>query len=242
MVALAALPEIATCATINVPSNQPTIQSGINAAANGDTVLVAPGTYFENLNLSGKAITLTSSNGPAQTTINGKQDGPAVIIDSGEVASTVVSGFTITNGLAAEVGPFLLDGGGIYIGASPTISGNIITENGACAGGGGILVAGGTPQILSNQILNNTASSGYGGGISVEGMIGNLVIQNNLISGNSASGISPGSYGGGIFLNGISTFTIVQNAIVNNQASYGGGVYLTGPGSSSTPAATPPES
>src|SRR5580704_11886179 len=122
VLALALIPQIANCATINVPANQPTIQSGINAAANGDTVLVAPGTYFENINLSGKAITLTTSNGPAQTTINGKQDGPTVTIDSGEVASTVVSGFTITNGLAAEVGPFL-NGGGVYLGASPTISG-----------------------------------------------------------------------------------------------------------------------
>ena len=35
---------------INVPSDQPTIQSAINASVDGDTVLVADGTYYENIN------------------------------------------------------------------------------------------------------------------------------------------------------------------------------------------------
>jgi len=46
------------------PAQQPTIQDGINAAASGEIVLDAPGTYFENINFSGKAITVTSSGGP----------------------------------------------------------------------------------------------------------------------------------------------------------------------------------
>lgn len=53
--------------TIRVPADQPTIQSGIGAAAPGDTVLVAPGTYVERINFSGKAITVTSETGPAGT-------------------------------------------------------------------------------------------------------------------------------------------------------------------------------
>jgi polygalacturonase len=59
--------------TIHVPADQPTIQSGINAASNGDTVLVAPGTYKENINFSGKAITLKSSGGARVTIIDGEE-------------------------------------------------------------------------------------------------------------------------------------------------------------------------
>jgi hypothetical protein len=46
--------------TIHVPKDQPTIQAGINAANNGDTVLVSPGKYVENINFNGRAITVTS--------------------------------------------------------------------------------------------------------------------------------------------------------------------------------------
>ncbi|MBN1465227.1 hypothetical protein JXA02_05660 [candidate division KSB1 bacterium] len=45
---------------IRVPQDQPTIQAGISTSANGDTVLVADDTYYENINFKGKAITVAS--------------------------------------------------------------------------------------------------------------------------------------------------------------------------------------
>src|SRR5262245_23192392 len=64
--------------TLNVPADYPTIQSAINAANNGDTVLVAPGTYYENINFNGKAITVTSSSGASATIIDGSHNGTVV--------------------------------------------------------------------------------------------------------------------------------------------------------------------
>ncbi len=81
--------------TIHVPADQPTIQAGINAAVSGDTVLVSAGTYYENINFNGKAITVTSASGPAATVIDGsKGNSPAVLFSSNEKLSSVISGFT----------------------------------------------------------------------------------------------------------------------------------------------------
>jgi hypothetical protein len=69
--------------TIHAPADQPTIQAGINAANNGDTVLIAPGTYYENIDLKGKAIMVMSSGGATASTIDGgNKEGVATILFS----------------------------------------------------------------------------------------------------------------------------------------------------------------
>jgi len=57
-VVLACLPVSATI--INVPTDYDTIQEGIDASCGGDTVLVQPGTYVENINFNGHNIVLGS--------------------------------------------------------------------------------------------------------------------------------------------------------------------------------------
>jgi Right handed beta helix region/Cep192 domain 4/HYDIN/CFA65/VesB-like, Ig-like domain/Abnormal spindle-like microcephaly-assoc'd, ASPM-SPD-2-Hydin len=236
--------------TIRVPANQPTIQAAIAAAVNGDTVLVSPGTYRENINFMGKAITVTSSGGAGVTTIDGGGAGSVVTFNTGEGNASVLNGFTIMNGAASQPPYF---GGGIYIsGASPTVSGNTITGNTACAGGGGIASSNGSPVIQGNMITNNSqawCSGGSGGGISIGGgsqtqIINNVIsgntwlvgdgggiglngaggvlIKGNTISGNSASGVSPASRGGGISSINGSSATIVQNLIFGNSAGKAG--------------------
>src|SRR5438105_6828191 len=143
-------PSLRAQQTIHVPADQPTIQAAINAAANGDTVLVAPGTYRENINFMGKAITVTSSGGPSVTTIDGGAAGSVVTFTSNEGTNSVLSGFTITNGLGSDNGNG--NGGGINIySASPTVKGNVITNNHAGNGdGGGISVTDSSAVIQAN--------------------------------------------------------------------------------------------
>src|SRR5690348_9781935 len=97
--------------TIHVPADQPSIQAGINVALTGDTVLVAPGTYQENIDFQGKAITVASEQGPAVTTIDGGLLNPVATFKTSETNSSVLQGFTLQNGKATFAAGY--DGGGI---------------------------------------------------------------------------------------------------------------------------------
>lgn len=93
--------------TINIPADQPTIQAGIDAATNGDTVLVQPGTWVENINFSGKNIVLASlflttsdTSYISQTAIDGNHTSSVITFENGEDSTAVLMGFTIQNGEA----------------------------------------------------------------------------------------------------------------------------------------------
>lgn len=250
---------VSKAAILHVPADQASIQGAINAAANGDTVLIAPGTYFENIDFLGKAITVTSEQGPAVTIIDGGSSGPVVTFAASETVQSVLSGLTLQHGQGTSAAGY--NGGGVHIqNASPTISGNVIKNNTAGSNGGGISVQSGSPVITNNTISNNSQipgwSGGVGGGLYISGtgaalVIGNTiannqetqgsgggiginaaspVIQKNVIRGNSAY-----SQGGAIYVINNSSASVVENLIVNNTGATGGGVYWLVPSGGGPP-------
>jgi parallel beta-helix repeat protein len=192
----------------------PTIQGGIDSAATGDAVVLAPGTYTgvgnRGIDFKGKAITVTSDGGRDVTIIECQGLAKGFRFHSGEGSSSVLSGVTIHNGS----GPW---GSGIdceY--SSPTISDNTISGNSALEDGGGIYCEYASPTIANNTIKDNSAGY-YGGGISCKP--GSPTISDNTISGNSADG------GGGIFYTESCSPTISNNTISGNSANGGGGIF-----------------
>ncbi len=220
--------------TLLVPSQYPTIQAGLNAAQAGDTVLVAPGTYVENIAWpSFDGIVLISEDGADTTAIDG--DGGDRVIGFPNISfsnNTQIIGFTIQNGYAVQ-------GAGIYISqGSPYIHENIIQRNIATGSstwvyGGGIFCDGtGTPLIANNTIRGNAAKGeywNYGGGIYIDNQ-NSATIWANIIENDSTIG-GYWNYGSGIYCDGGSSPDIRHNIIQNNVAfqgdrGHGAGIYV----------------
>ena len=155
------------------------IQAAINAAANGDTIIVAEGLYSENINIGGKNIVLSSTNPgdvavTANTVIDGGGNASVVTFSGSEDETCVLSGFTIQNGMAHGGG-----GGILGQGTKALIEHNVITGNGAeQGGGGGIALCHG--MVRNNTISNNWSEADGGGLFGCEASILNNVITGNI--------------------------------------------------------------
>jgi len=238
------------CANIiNVPGDQANIQAAINTSSTGDTILVQPNTYNENINFNGKAITVGSlflttadENYISTTIINGSGSASCVKFNSGESSASILSGFTITNGYAYY-------GAGINCSSSssPTLSYLEISNNNGHAGdsyGGGLVCMDNSSPGCSNLTFTNNYAN-EGGGVwchnNGDASFSECVFSENNSSHGGAMQISYSSpiidhslfyendspYGGAVYVFNYSTPEFINCTFSENTSTYGGAFYCS---------------
>ncbi|KPK75422.1 MAG: hypothetical protein AMJ79_11265, partial [Phycisphaerae bacterium SM23_30] len=192
-----------------------TINAAISAANDEDTIIVARGDYFENIEFNGKNIILTSTNPKddfivKNTIINGGGNGSVVTFDGTECSYCQLFGFTITGGIGTEDTSATYGGGILGNGCKAIISHCIIKNNSADIGGGLNNCDG---QIINCLICGNSVEYFGGGLCGCDGPITNCTIVNNAAT-------NTGSLGGGVWGGGGSiTNCIIWGNTDNNSST-----------------------
>lgn len=210
---------------IYVPDDFLSIQDAIDNIPDGDTIMVGPGTYQENLVLSGKRITLTGSGRDLTILTPAIANDPLLILQNIQ-DSIMFSGFTVTGGgsnntiFISNVADVIIKdntfrdnipigGNNIEViscsGTNAYVTRNLFYNNG---GIGCVGLLGGSSL---SRIINNTFDGNERGLVSIAG--GGIVI-NNIVSNSLDYGINGGS----------SDFTQLDyNDVWNNNVDYGFG-------------------
>ena len=223
------------------------IQAAVDAASDGDEIVVMPGTYTSTqdghvVNMLGKAVTLRSSD-PSDpdvvgaTIIDGEDARRGLACFNQETNKTVIAGFTISNGYSVEFeygngSDANQNGGGMFnINSSPTVTDCVFSSNTAVGnriliGGGGVGNVSCSPTFNRCVFVNNTAT-GYGFVVGGGGGMGNAlsspVLTDCVFQNNTASGGGAG-FGGGLG-NINNCFPTLTNCIfTGNTADNGGGM------------------
>ncbi len=219
------------------------IQIAIDIAKEGDTIIVMPGIYYENLNMKGKSITLRSTdptdpNIVDHTIINGQKAGSVITCSSREDSNTVISGFLIKDGSASY-------GGGLYNkSSSPTVSNCIIENNWSenegggmynykshptvtnCTfywnftkySGGGVYNVSSSPKITGCTFFNNFTYNRDGGGMF--NLNSSPTITGCIFFANSASNMGGGMYNWSLGGELISKPTLINCTFSRNSTGY----------------------
>ena len=222
----------AMCEVLEVPADHPTIEAAMEAAQDGDEILVGPGVWYENLYVQ-KQLTITGS-GQGVTIIDGSQPptysfGSCVVISGGFTQSPEpvrLQSLTLRNGTGAEIYG-VVRGGGIYSEFARVELNQVTIEN--CdveptneydtMGWGGAICNYGGEYVINDSILRNNSSFSYGGAIF---MYGTLVLNDTLVTNNEAD-----LEGGAIFANSPGTvLECIDSSICDNQSLYGGALSL----------------
>ncbi|MHB9049087.1 MAG: choice-of-anchor Q domain-containing protein, partial [Pirellulales bacterium] len=196
------------------------IQEAIDAAQNGDTVLVLDGRYAghgnHDIDFLGKAITVRSANGAASTIVDAScpdHTHRGFSFHTGEGPGAILQGLTITNGYADNGGAISI------VAASPRIEACVIQGNQAVNDGGGIYADGGAAVIANSTISGNRSDDGAG--IAAD-RGASITVTGCTISGNDAA-----DDGGGLYLRAGNAVVTLSN-ILGNKAEEGGGIRCSG--------------
>ena len=164
------------------------LQGEIDRAAEGDTILVPPGTYYGNFDFRGKAVVVKSEEGPSNTVLDANLRGSVVTFQTGEDTTSVLEGFTIRNGRGTIISGVRYGGGIFCSESSPKIVGNVVAnnevyrfENGVYDDGGGIYAKYAENLIIRDNVIRDNLGE-QGGGMkcwccSVE-ITGNMIVRN----------------------------------------------------------------
>jgi len=164
--------------TYLVPDDYNSIQGAIEVSSNGDSIIVSPGQYFENIDFLGKEILVTSlyqANDDLTiiglTIIDAGDDGSVATFKNNETNNSVLQGFTLKNGIGNSQDPdgngsFYTYGGGVYCESSSPVIKNCIIENNTAdqGGGGGVFCYNASPKFY-NTIISNNNTDDVGGGL-----------------------------------------------------------------------------
>ena len=206
-------------ADLRVPSQYGTISAAIKAAQTGDRVVVAPGTYNENISIR-KNVTVIAEGGAGQTVIDGGGRDTVVLFADAQFDGThsaVLSGFTIRGGRSGEG-----RGGGVTMyNTDGIVEHCTITGNVSGMDGGAIVINDRTNGVIRHNTITGNTAVRFGGAIMVV-LNSHPLIYGNTINGNVVSGNNLSS-GGAIFVDSNSSPQIVNNTIQGNRADFAGG-------------------
>ncbi|WP_129593326.1 hypothetical protein [Streptomyces sp. C] len=200
-----AAPASAATTVVNCPAQN--LQTAIDNAASGDTLLVR-GTCTGTFTI-GKSLTLAGSSG---ATLNGNNAGRTLTVNGPTTVRVTLTGLTLTGGAGVGLGGGLFNNGATVTLRSSTVRNNTSTEEG---GGIGSL---GTTTLDGSTVRDNTSK--YGGGIA--NGPGVLTVFWSTVRGNTAT-----QWGGGLLVAGqarVVGSTITANTAQGGPLS-GGGIY-----------------
>jgi hypothetical protein len=197
------------------------VQTAITMAKSGDTITIGAGTYFENIKINGKSLTLIGA-GEDYTVLDGSSRGSVVTV--GQIYTTVpgtkaaIIGVTVTHG-ASTYGSGIVVFNAVLDLQNSAVVGN--RSNDKFTNGGGVYISGeGLPSTITKSIIAHNSSTLWGGGIFVEEE-GTVIISNSSITRNSSS------KGGGLYIEPKSFATVTASTFSDNGATAdGAGIYI----------------